>query len=64
MVDIEDTTTIGDIKTHILVKTGIPAIQQRYVYKGRLLKDDEIVKNLPEVSAGMTLNMILSLRGG
>ena len=64
IVDIEDTTTIADVKTHILAKTGIPAQQQRYVYKGRLLKDEEFVKHLPEASAGMTLNMILSLRGG
>jgi hypothetical protein len=64
MVDIEDTTSIADVKTYILEKTGIPAVQQRYVYKGRMLKDDEFVKHLPEASTGMTLNMILSLRGG
>jgi hypothetical protein len=73
-VDIDDTSTIADIKSVILTKTGIPAQQQRYIYCGKLLSDEQIVMNLPEAKAchnterhlteGMTLNMILSLRGG
>ena len=68
-VDIDDTSTIADIKTMILTKTGVPAQQQRYIHGGKLLSDEQIVMNLPEAkvchnTVGITLNMILSLRGG
>jgi hypothetical protein len=63
-VDIDETSTIVDIKSVILAKTGIPAQQQRYIHKGKMLNDEQIVMNLSDAKAGMMLNMILSLRGG
>jgi len=64
IVDIDETTTIVDIKSTILTKTGIPAQQQRYIYCGKLLSDMQRVVELPDAAPGMVLNMILSLRGG
>ncbi len=64
IVDIDESTTIGDIKTVILAKTGISTDQQRYIYQGKLLNDIQNVMALPEITAGLTLNMVLSLRGG
>ena len=64
-VDIDETSTIADVKSVILTKTGIPAQQQRYIYSGKLLSDEQIVMNLSDATArDLTLNMILSLRGG
>jgi hypothetical protein len=62
--DVDETTTIDDIKSVILAKTGIPAQQQRYIYQGKLLNDQQLVLALPDAAPAMTLNMVLSLRGG
>jgi hypothetical protein len=63
-VDIDETSTIVDVKSVILAKTGVPGQQQRYIHNGKLLSDEQIIMNLSDAKAGMTLNMILSLRGG
>jgi hypothetical protein len=63
-VDIDENTTIADIKEVILAKTGISTDQQRYIYQGKLLNEQQILMVLPEITAGMSLNMVLSLRGG
>ena len=67
-VDIDEITTIADVKSTIFVKKGIPA-QQRYIHCGKLLNDEQTVMNLLKENArhlteAIVLNMILSLRGG
>jgi len=63
-VDIDETSTIADIKSVILAKRGVPAQQQRYIHQEKLLNEEQIVMNLSDAKTGMMLNMILSLRGG
>ena len=43
-VDVEPTTTIGEIKEMIRVKEEIPVNQQRYLLKGKVLDDTKTVK--------------------
>ncbi|GAA0141762.1 scaffold/adaptor protein [Lithospermum erythrorhizon] len=44
-VDVElETTTVGSLKTEIASKCEIPPQQQRLIYKGRILKDDQTLK--------------------
>jgi hypothetical protein len=61
---VESDTTIGDMKSWMLSKTAIQPNQQRYIHCGRMLSDNQRVVDLPNAAAGMTLHMILSLRGG
>ena len=62
-LDVEDGTTIGNIKEKIRDKEGIPVDQQRIVYNGKQLEDDQTVGNY-NIGNECTLHLVLRLRGG
>ena len=62
-LDIDDSTTIGNIKEKIRDKEGIPVDQQRIVYNGKQLEDDQTVGNY-NIGNESTLHLVLRLRGG
>jgi ubiquitin-like protein Nedd8 len=51
------------LKKQIEEKVGIPPVQQRLVFAGKILADDKTVKEL-NLKAGMTIQLILQLKGG
>lgn len=62
-LDIDDTNTIGSIKQKIFEKEGIPVDQQRIVFNGKQLEDDQTVGNY-NIGNESTLHLVLRLRGG
>ncbi|ODV81061.1 ubiquitin-like protein [Suhomyces tanzawaensis NRRL Y-17324] len=63
LVDIEPTDKIIRIKEMMEEKEGIPPSQQRLIFNGLQLDDD---KNVQEsgITAGASLHLVLTLRGG
>jgi ubiquitin-like protein Nedd8 len=61
-VDVEPTYTIAKIKELLEEKEGIPPPQQRLIFGGRNLVDDQTA-DASGIKAGATLHLILSLRG-
>lgn len=56
-VQISLDSNVGSFKSVVAEKCDIPAEQQRLIYKGRILKDDQSLK-----SYGIVLNFILIIR--
>jgi ubiquitin len=62
-LDINDSNTIGSIKQMICDKEGIPCDQQRIVYNGKQLEDNQTIGNY-NICNEATLHLVLRLRGG
>lgn len=62
-IDIEPTDTIERIKERVEEKEGIPPPQQRLIFGGKALADDKTAAEY-NIQAGMTLHLVLALRGG
>ena len=62
-IDIEPTDTIERIKERVEEKEGIPPPQQRLIFGGRALSDEKTAADY-NITAGMTLHLVLALRGG
>lgn len=62
-VDIEPTDRIIRIKEMMEEKEGIPPSQQRLIFNGSQLNDDNTVQEAG-ISAGASLHLVLTLRGG
>jgi len=58
-----DDMTIRKVKEEIAALENIPVEQQRLVYQGKQLEDNETIKYY-EIGAGATLHLVLRLRGG
>ncbi|EER03524.1 Deubiquitination-protection protein dph1, putative [Perkinsus marinus ATCC 50983] len=50
-------TTIGDVKKGCVEKSGVPAEQQRLIYKGRILKDADTVGQ-HKIESGHTIHLV------
>lgn len=61
--EIDPMDTIARIKERIEEIEGIPPLQQRIVYTGKQLADDQTAKHY-NVERGSVLHLILALRGG
>ena len=61
IVDPED--TIQELKEYLEEKSGVPAAQQRLIFRGKQVAD---AKTLAEykVETGSVLHLVLALRGG
>ncbi|KAL3653019.1 NEDD8 protein [Castilleja foliolosa] len=63
-IDIEPTDTIDRIKERVEEKEGIPPVQQRLIYSGRQLGDNEKTAKDYNIEGGSVLHLVLALRGG
>ncbi|EER09080.1 ubiquitin domain-containing protein DSK2, putative [Perkinsus marinus ATCC 50983] len=50
-------TTIGDVKKNCVKTSGVPAEQQRLIYKGRILKDTDTI-NQHKIESGHTIHLV------
>ncbi|XP_006417281.2 NEDD8-like protein RUB3 [Eutrema salsugineum] len=62
-IKIDPTDTIERIKERIEEIEGIPPLQQRIIYTGKQLADDQTAKHY-NIERGSTLHLVLALRGG
>lgn len=62
-VDIEPSDKIIRIKEMMEEKEGIPPLQQRLIFNGSLLDDDQTLME-SGIDAGASLHLVLTLRGG
>ncbi|VVA91048.1 unnamed protein product [Arabis nemorensis] len=60
-IDLMD--TISQIKERIEEREGIPSLQQRIIYTGKQLADEETAKHY-NIEGGSVLHLVLALRGG
>ncbi len=54
---------VSDVKNEIASIENIPADQQRLVYQGKQLEDDQSIKYY-EIGQDSTIHLVLRLRGG
>ena len=62
-VDVDARDTVGDVKRKIEAQEGIAAAQQRLLYQGTILNNQRTVEEL-NLRAGVTLQLVVNLRGG
>lgn len=51
------------MKERVEEKEGIPPVQQRLIFGGRVMADDKTVSDFG-LEGGATLHLVLALRGG
>ncbi|CAA7022870.1 unnamed protein product [Microthlaspi erraticum] len=62
-IEIDPMDTIEKIKERVEEKEGIPPPQQRLIYTGKQLADDQTAKHY-KIEGGCSLHLVLALRGG
>ncbi|KAA8564246.1 hypothetical protein EYC84_011192 [Monilinia fructicola] len=60
---IEATDKMLTVKEKVEEQEGVPPAQQRLIYKGKQMLDEKIVGEYG-VEEGVTLHLVLALRGG
>jgi len=61
VVDPED--TIRELKEYLEERSGVPAIQQRLIFRGKQVGDARTLAE-SQVETGSVLHLVLALRGG
>ena len=62
-IRVKSTTTIAEVKKGMLLKEGIPVEQQRLIFSGAQMKDEETVGD-NDIQEWSTLHLVLRLKGG
>ncbi|KAL2112763.1 hypothetical protein VUR80DRAFT_6484 [Thermomyces stellatus] len=62
-LDIESDYKVAQIKEKVEEKEGIPPVQQRLIYSGKQMVDDKTAAEY-QLEPGVTLHLVLALRGG
>ncbi|XP_071053343.1 ubiquitin-like protein NEDD8 [Onthophagus taurus] len=62
-VDVEPTDRVQTIKEKLEELEGIPHDQQRLIYQGKKLKDDQPISTY-KLKGGTVLHLVVALRGG
>eukprot|EP01003_Olkasia_polycarbonata_P008021 NODE_968_length_642_cov_224.489039_g896_i0.p1 GENE.NODE_968_length_642_cov_224.489039_g896_i0~~NODE_968_length_642_cov_224.489039_g896_i0.p1 ORF type:complete len:78 (-),score=9.99 NODE_968_length_642_cov_224.489039_g896_i0:331-564(-) len=62
-IDIDPNDKIERIKERVEEREGIPPPQQRLIFCGRQMSDNQTAKEY-NIEAGSTLHLVLALRGG
>ena len=64
-LDVSDSDTILSVKNRITEKEGIPTDQQRLVFNGKQLEDNQTIKDYNlHLQENPTIHLVLRLRGG
>eukprot|EP00035_Acanthoeca_spectabilis_P038819 m.56501 g.56501 ORF g.56501 m.56501 type:complete len:76 (-) comp9304_c0_seq2:193-420(-) len=61
-IDVEPTDTVLRIKELVEEKSGIPPDQQRLIFTGKQMADDQAITAY-KVTGGAVLHLVLALRG-
>lgn len=61
--NVEPTDKIEVLKKMVEEKVGIPPVQQRLVFSGKILPDDKTIAEL-KLQPNQTIQLILQLKGG
>jgi ubiquitin C len=59
LLQVKDTDTVHEIKQQIELKDNVPMNQQRIIYKGRNLSNDEILKDIGIKDGDILHNVLL-----
>ena len=62
-VDVDMKDTVLDIKNKIFEQQGIDPQQQKILYQANILNNQKTVQEL-SLRAGVTLQLVINLRGG
>lgn len=62
-INIDASDKILRIKEKLEEKEGIPPAQQRLIFQGKKLKDDDAISKY-KIQAGAVLHLVVALRGG
>lgn len=62
-LDVSDTDSIASIKNKIFEKEGIPVEQQRLVFNGKQLEDNQTIADY-NIEENSNIHLVLRLRGG
>lgn len=62
-LDVDESTTVNDVKGMIADKEGIAVDQQRLIFSGKQLDDNRTMSDY-QISADAVIHLVLRLRGG
>ena len=62
-IEVQETDRIYRIKELLEEKEGIPPVQQRLIYQGKQISDDDTILSA-RLEPGTQLHLVLTLRGG